>query len=73
MKKKGNSSDIHAIFYDISLLNEIDPPVSFFRAIALHSGATETRNISNQLLNLWTIIETLIDVKRDNEDKINTI
>lgn len=73
MKKKGNSSDIHAIFYDISLLNEIDPPVSFFRAIALHSGATETRNISNQLLNLWTIIETLIDAKRDNEDKINTI
>lgn len=73
MKKKGNSSDLHALFDDIILINEIDPPVAFYRAIALHNGAIESKDISNQLLNLWTIIEVLIDTKRDNEDKINTI
>ena len=73
MKKKGNLSDLHALFEDITLMNKIDPPYSFFRAIALHSGAVESKDISNQLLNLWTIIETLIDTKRDNEDRINTI
>ena len=73
MKKKGNSSDLHALFDDITLINNIDPPVAFYRAIALHNGAIESKDISNQLLNLWTIIEVLIDTKRDNEDKINTI
>ena len=73
MKKKGNSSDLHALFDDITLINKIDPPVAFYRAIALHNGAIESKDISNQLLNLWTIIEVLIDTKRDNEDKINTI
>ena len=73
MKKKGNASDLHALFDDITLMNNIDPPSSFYRAIALHNGAIESKDISNQLLNLWTIIEVLIDTKRDNEDKINTI
>lgn len=73
MKKKGNSPDLHALFDDITLMNNIDPPPSFYRAIALHNGAIESKDISNQLLNLWTIIEVLIDTKRDNEDKINTI
>ena len=41
--------------------------------VALHNGALENRDVSNQLLNLWTAIEVLIDTKRDNEDKINTI
>ena len=73
MKKKGNAPDVHALFDDITLLDEIDPPPAFFRAISLHHGALESQDISNQLLNLWTIIEILIDTKRDNEDRINTI
>lgn len=73
MKKKGNSTDLHALFNDITLMNNINPPSSFYRAIALHNGAIESKDISNQLLNLWTIIEVLISTKRDNEDKINTI
>lgn len=35
-------------------------------AINLHSSAMESRNVSNQLLNLWTIIEVLIEVDRHN-------
>lgn len=73
MKKKGNSPDLHALFDNITLMNNIDPPSAFYRAIALHNGAIESKDISNQLLNLWTIIEVLIDTKRDNEDRINTI
>lgn len=73
MKKKGNLSDLHAIFSDITLMNKIEPPTSFYKSIRLHNGAIESKDISNQLLNLWTIIETLIDSKKDNEDKINTI
>lgn len=73
MKKKGNTTDLHALINDISLLNNIDPPAAFFRAISLHNGAIESKEISNQLLNLWTVVEVLIDTKRDNEDRINTI
>ncbi len=73
IRKKGNLSDFHALFDDITLMNNIDMPISFYRAISLHNGAIESKDISNQLLNLWTIIEVLIDTKRDNEDKINTI
>ena len=73
MKKKGNLSDFHAIFNDITLMNKIEPPAAFYKSIILHSGAIESKDVSNQLLNLWTIVETLIDSKRDNEDKINTI
>lgn len=73
LKKKGNSSDLHALFDDITLSEKIDIPKAFYRAMALHSGAIESKDISNQLLNLWTVVEVLIDTKRDNEDKINTI
>jgi len=73
IKKKGNSSDLHALFNNITLTNSIELPSAFYRAIALHNGAIESKEISNQLLNLWTMIEVLIDAKRDNEDKINTI
>lgn len=73
LKKKGNSSDLHALFGDITLSNKIEIPSPFYRAMALHSGAIDSKDISNQLLNLWTVVEVLIDTKRDNEDKINTI
>ncbi len=73
MKKTGNTTDLHAIINDITLLNNKKIPKTFYRAVALHNGALESKEISNQLLNLWTIVEILIDTKRDNEDKINTI
>lgn len=73
MKKKGNLSNLHAVFNDITLINKIEPPSAFYKSIILHNEAIESNDVSNQLLNLWTIVETLIDTKRDNEDKINTI
>lgn len=73
MKKKGNAPDLHALLGDLAFLNQIEPPTSFYRAVALHNGAIESIDVSNQLLNLWTIIEVLIGTKRDNEDRINTI
>lgn len=73
MKKEGNSSEIQALVEDVFLLGSGDFPVSFYRAISLHSAAINSLDVSNQLLNLWTIIEILIETKRDNEDKINTV
>lgn len=35
-------------------------------AINLHTSAMEDQNVSNQLLNLWTIIEVLIEVDKKN-------
>lgn len=73
MKRKGNTSDLHAFLGDLVFLNKIEPPASFYRAVALHNGAIQSNDVSNQLLNLWTIVEVLISTKRDNEDRINTI
>jgi hypothetical protein len=73
LKKKGNTSDLHALFGDVTLSDKIKLPTAFYRAMSLHSGAIESKDVSNQLLNLWTVVEILIDTKRDNEDKINTI
>lgn len=40
-------------------------------AINLHSSAMESRNVSNQLLNLWTIVEVLVEIdKHYNYSKI---
>ena len=42
--------------------------------INLHSSAMESSNISNQLLNLWTIVEVLVEVdKRYSYSKITQI
>lgn len=42
-----------------------------FSAINLHASAMESHNVSNQLLNLWTIVEVLIEVdKRYSYSKI---
>lgn len=73
MKKKGNAPDMHAFIGDCVFLDRIEPPASFYRAVALHNGAIENTDVSNQLLNLWTILEVLISTRRDNEDRINTI
>lgn len=73
MKKKGNTTDLHALLGGHYFLNNISPPTSFTRAVALHNGAIESSDVSNQLLNLWTILEVLIGTQRDNADRINTI
>jgi len=73
MKKRGNTSYLHALYNDIILLNKQQLPTAFYTAISLHSVAIECKDVSNQLLNLWTIVEVLITSKRDNEDRINTI
>lgn len=73
MKKRGNTSYLHALYNDVVLLNKTKLPSSFMRAISLHNVAIECKDISNQLLNLWTLVEVLITTKRDNEDRINTI
>ena len=73
MKKKGNTTDLHALLGGHYFLNNISPPSSFTRAVALHNGAIESSDASNQLLNLWTILEVLIGTQRDNADRINTI
>lgn len=73
LKKRGNTTDLHALYNDVLLLNKQRLPESFYKAISLHNVAIDCKDISNQLLNLWTIIEILIATKRDNEDRINTI
>lgn len=73
MKRKGNTTDIHAFIKDWVFLENIKVPEAFYRGVALHNGAIDNSDLSNQLLNLWTIIEVLISSKRDNEDRINTI
>ncbi len=73
MKKQGNTPDLHAFYEDITLMDKIDVPSSFFRAIMLHAEALESEDVSNQLLNLWTAVEVLIETKRDNTDRINAI
>lgn len=73
MKRKGNISDIQTTYENAILIDTIKPSDTFFKALELHNGAIENKNLSNQLLNLWTILEIVVDTKRDNEDKINTI
>lgn len=73
MKKLGNTTYLYALYNDVILVNNSKLPYSFIKAVSLHNVAIECKDMSNQLLNLWTIIEVLITSKRDNEDRINTI
>lgn len=65
-----NENQIQSSFYDEQLLNEIDPPATFFRAVGLHNSALDSKEPTNQLLDLWTAVETLIGFKAGDEDKI---
>lgn len=73
MLKKGNISYEQSIILDISIISRESTPESFYKAVSLHNDAVESKKTSNQLLNLWTVLEILINTKRDNEDRINTI
>lgn len=47
---------------------------NLFHAISLHASATQSKDIGNQFLNLWTAIEVLIPVERKGSfSRINQI
>lgn len=47
---------------------------NLFHAISLHASATQSTDINNQFLNLWTAIEVLIPVERNGSfSRINQI
>lgn len=54
-------------------MNNVQPPETFFRAVSLHNSALDSKESTNQLLDLWTAVETLIGFKSGDEDKINVI
>ena len=71
--RANNENQIQSFFYDNQLLNEIEPPATFFRAVGLHNSALDSKEPTNQLLDLWTAVETLIGFKAGDEDKISVI
>ena len=73
---RGCTRSDEQIYIRIDEMIQIIPVIGekFFNAINLHSSAMESKNISNQLLNLWTIVEVLVEVeKRNNYSKITQI
>lgn len=71
--RANNESQIQSYFFDDQLLNNVDPPESFFRAVSLHNSALDSKESKNQLLDLWTAVETLVGFRTGDEDKINVV
>lgn len=71
--RANNENQIQSYFFDKQLLNKIDPPETFFRAVSLHNKALDSKEPTNQLLDLWTAVETLIGFRSGDEDKINVV
>lgn len=71
--RANNENQIQSFFFDNQLLNEVKPPEPFFRAVSLHNSALDSKESTNQLLDLWTAVETLIGFKSGDEDKINVV
>ena len=71
--RANNENQIQSYFFDKQLLNKIDPPETFFRAVSLHNNALDSKEATNQLLDLWTAVETLIGFRSGDEDKINVV
>lgn len=71
--RANNETQIQSYFFDEQLLNNVDPPESFFRAVSLHNSALDSKEPKNQLLDLWTAVETLVGFKTGEEDKINVV
>ncbi len=70
--RANNENQIQSYFFDKQLLNK-DTPKTFLRAVSLHNNALDSKEPANQLLYLWTAVETLIEFKSGDEDKINVI
>lgn len=73
MFRANNESQLQSYFFDDQLLNNVEPPGVFFRAVSLHNNALDSKEPTNQLLDLWTAIETLVGFKAGDEDKINVV
>lgn len=71
--RANNESQIQSYFFDDQLLNSVNAPEVFFRAVSLHNNALDSKEPTTQLLDLWTAIETLVGFKAGDEDKINTV
>ena len=71
--RANNESQFQSSFFDRQLLNNVHPPQSFFRAVSLHNNALDSKESTNQLLDLWTAIEILVEFKTGDDDKINVI
>jgi hypothetical protein len=71
--RANNESQLQSIFFDEQLLNNVPSPETFFRAVILHNSALDSKEPTNQLLDLWTAVETLIGFKAGEEDKINVV
>lgn len=71
--RANNESQLQSYFYDEQLLNNVQPPETFFRAVSLHNSALDSKEPTNQLLDLWTAVETLIGFRAGDEDKINVV
>lgn len=71
--RANNESQIQSYFFDDQLLNKVNPPESFFRAVSLHNSALDSKEAKNQLLDLWTAVETLVGFRTGDEDKITVI
>lgn len=71
--RANNENQIQSYFFDKQLLNKIDTPETFFRAVSLHNNALDSKEPTNQLLDLWTAVETLIGFRSGDEDKINVV
>lgn len=71
--RANNEPQIQSYFFDDQLLNNVNPPESFFRAVSLHNSALDSKEATNQLLDLWTAVETLVGFRAGDEDKINVI
>lgn len=73
LQRVRNESKIDALSYDEQLQNIVKKPTSFIKAIILHNNAIDNNVKMNQLLDLWTAVEVLVDFKQGEEDKINVI
>lgn len=71
--RANNENQIQSYFFDRQLLNSVNPPETFFRAVSLHNNALDSKEPTNQLLDLWTAVETLIGFRSGDEDKINVV
>lgn len=71
--RANNENKFQSYFFDEQLLNSVKPPETFFRAVSLHNNALDSKEPTNQLLDLWTAVETLIGFRSGDEDKINVV
>lgn len=73
LERARNESKLQSLFYDGQLQKMMHEKRDFINAIILHNNAIDDSEEMNQLLNLWSAVEVLIDFKHGDEEKINVI